>query len=167
MKTNKKIIIGLTETAAKKAKKLTTSNKFTDINMSSGIKVTQSNNTPNGTLVSNYQITILQNVEAIKNSLHNIFSWEKGERIILPEFGTNLRTLVYNGITAFNIEQIISEIKNAVMRWEPRVTILDVVNISDTQNYDDNTVHLEVIYVIPELTNTTPYNFSLNYRTSE
>ena len=44
----------------------------------------------------------LVNVNAIKNSLHNIFSWTPGERILNPEFGSKLRKLLYEGITDFN-----------------------------------------------------------------
>ena len=63
----------------------------------------------------------LVNVNAIKNSIHNIFSWTPGERILNPEFGSNLRKLLYEGITDFNQEQIIAEIRHSVSQWEPRV----------------------------------------------
>lgn len=39
------------------------------------------------------------NVQAIKNSLKNIFTWIPGERILLPEFGSKLHMLLYEGIT--------------------------------------------------------------------
>ena len=39
------------------------------------------------------------NVKAIYNSLRNIFTWIPGERILLPEFGSRLRSLLYEGIT--------------------------------------------------------------------
>lgn len=40
---------------------------------------------------SGYKIAKSINVNAVKQSVHNIFSWMLGERILNPEFGTNLR----------------------------------------------------------------------------
>lgn len=94
----------------------------------------------------------LVNVNAIKNSLHNIFSWTPGERILNPEFGSRLRKLLYEGITDFNQEQIIAEIRNSVSQWEPRVRIDDIVKLTSTDDVENNTVYLRVIYSIPSLT---------------
>ena len=91
----------------------------------------------------------LVNVNAIRNSLDNIFSWTPGERILNPEFGTNLRKLLYEGITDFNVEQIVAEIKHAVAQWEPRVQVANIVDVSTTEDHENNTVHLKVIYTIP------------------
>ena len=94
----------------------------------------------------------LVNVNAIKNSLHNIFSWTPGERILNPEFGSKLRKLLYEGITDFNQEQIIAEIRNSVSQWELRVRIDDIVKLTSTDDVENNTVYLRVIYSIPSLT---------------
>lgn len=97
------------------------------------------------------QINKLVNVNAIRNSLDNIFSWTPGERVLNPEFGTNLRKLLYEGITDFNVEQIVAEIKHAVAQWEPRVQVANIVDVSTVEDNENNTVHLKVIYTIPGL----------------
>ena len=94
----------------------------------------------------------LVNVNAIKNSIHNIFSWTPGERILNPEFGSNLRKLLYEGITDFNQEQIIAEIRHSVSQWEPRVQIDNIVRLTNVDDKENNTVHLRIIYSIPTLT---------------
>ena len=99
----------------------------------------------------NFTIDRLVNVNAIRNSLDNIFSWTPGERVLNPEFGTNLRKLLYEGITDFNVEQIVAEIKHAVAQWEPRVQVANIVDVSTTEDHENNTVHLKVIYTIPRL----------------
>lgn len=99
-----------------------------------------------------FQASKLVNVNAIKNSIHNIFSWTPGERILNPEFGSNLRKLLYEGITDFNQEQIIAEIRHSVSQWEPRVQIDNIVKLTSTEDKEDNTVHLRIIYSIPSLT---------------
>ena len=104
------------------------------------------------------------NVRAIQNSLHNIFTWIPGERILLPEFGSKVRKLLYEGLTEYNTEQIVAEIRKSVSEWEPRVQIQNIINIGNIDDKEDNTVHLEIIYTIPSLSEKQ-YNYSLySYR---
>lgn len=60
------------------------------------------------------------NAIAVKQAIHNIFTWMPGERILLPEFGSRLRTLLYEGITPETEERIVAEIRSIVLEWEPR-----------------------------------------------
>ena len=114
----------------------------------------QASNSDNIETAMTYQSKVdkLVNVNAIKNSLHNIFSWTPGERILNPEFGSNLRKLLYEGLTDFNQELIIAEIRNSVSQWEPRVRIDDIVKLTSIDDAENNTVYLRVIYSIPSLT---------------
>jgi|SRR5574344_25612 phage baseplate assembly protein W len=106
------------------------------------------------------------NINAVKNSLYNIFTWKPGERVLLPEFGSKLYQYLYQGITDTNRESIVSEIRYVIQQWEPRVNIVEVVNATTDQDKDDNTVHLEIIYTIPSLSKEQ-YNYSFIYnRTS-
>lgn len=123
---------------------------YSDINM----KAKQRGN--NG-----YAIQKSYDINAIKNSIHNIFTWIKGERILDPDFGTSLRFYLYEGITDYNTEKILSEIRSAVSRYEPRVSIEKIVNMTSENDIDDNTIHLEVIYSIPSLSNNKLYNESI------
>lgn len=98
-----------------------------------------------------YQINKLVNLKAIFNSLHNIFHWIPGERILNPEFGTRLYEILYNGINTFTSEQIIAEIKTCVMMWEPRVNVIGVINSSDNSDTENNIIKLDVLFTIPSL----------------
>lgn len=98
-----------------------------------------------------YKVAKLSDINAIKNSLHNIFTWSYGERILNPEFGTKLKQYLYEGITDFNTEAIMAEIRSAISQWEPRVRIEKVVNVNTIDDVENNNVHLEVIYSIPGL----------------
>lgn len=102
------------------------------------------------------------NVRAVMNSLRNIFTWIQGERILNPEFGETISKYLYQGITQFNVEQIMSEIKRLTSVWEPRVNIVEVVDVSKVEDTEDNTVHLEIVFTIPGLSDRQ-YTYSYIY----
>ena len=60
---------------------------------------------------ANYKLEKNVNAVAVKRAIHNIFAWIPGQRILNPEFGSNLRQYLYEGITDYNTEQIMSEIR--------------------------------------------------------
>ena len=113
---------------------------------------------------SKYRVGNIDDVQAINNSLNNIFNWTQGERILEPEFGTRLRVLLYNGITEDTTEQIISEIRNAVSTWEPRVRIESIDNMTTIEDVENNTVRIRIIYTIVALTNSPRYSFTYEYQ---
>lgn len=98
-----------------------------------------------------YNVGKLINVKAVQNSLHQIFTWIPGERIINPEFGSNIRKYLYEGITQQNVEMITAEIHHCVSEWEPRVIIDRVVNVQNTEDTENNTVRLDIYYHIKGL----------------
>lgn len=98
--------------------------------------------------VSKYRIDRHVNVKAVQNAIDNIFTWIPGERVLDPEFGNNLRYYLYNGINTYNEEQIVAEIQRCVMKYEPRVRIYKIVNVSTVQDTEENTIRLDVKYTI-------------------
>ena len=98
-----------------------------------------------------YAVGRLVDVQAVKNSLRQIFTWQPGERVINPEFGCRLRLLLYEGILERNVEAIVAEIQHCVTKWEPRVAISRVVNAGTVEDTENNTVRLDVYYRIKGL----------------
>ena len=114
----------------------------------------------------NFKISKDVNVKAVFNSLHNIFTWMPGENILFPDFGSRLRKMLYEQITEYNVEQIVAEIRGVVLKYEPRVNIIKVVNVSDINDTENNTVRLDIIFTIPSLSNEQ-YNYSYIYKRTD
>ena len=129
--------------------------KYIDLGMDSERKASIS-----GT--NRYRIAKDVNVRAVMNSVRNIFTWIPGERILNPEFGQRLQQYLYEGITEFNVEQIMSEIRSLALRWEPRINIVKVVNISTPQQTEENTVELRILFTIPSIS-SEQYSYSFTY----
>lgn len=87
-------------------------------------------------------------IDAVKGSIRNIFTWNKGERVLNPEFGINLRQYLYEGITDLTIQQIKAEIDFSIKTYEPRVEIDEVRADIDPNDADNNQIHIFVVYHI-------------------
>ena len=98
-----------------------------------------------------YKLAKLVNVQAVFNSLHNIFTWTPGERILNPEFGNKLKTYLYEGITEFTAESIIAEIRRCISEYEPRVHVVSINNVSTPNDTENNTIQIDIVFTIPSL----------------
>lgn len=106
------------------------------------------------------------NVKAVLNSLANIFTWKRGERILNPDFGSRLQLYLYEGLTDANREQIAAEVRGICLKWEPRVNVVRVTPVRDVSIDEDNTVQLDIVFTIPSLSDKQ-YQYSYIYdRTS-
>lgn len=63
----------------------------------------------------------------VKESLWILLSTMKGERIMLPAYGCDIWRLVFRAINTTLIGQVEQMIAKAILNWEPRVTVLDLV----------------------------------------
>lgn len=70
----------------------------------------------------------------IKSSLVIILSTTVGERIMQPEFGSNLDKLVFEPLDRTFATYITQLIRNAILYFEPRITLDDVTYETDELN---------------------------------
>lgn len=106
------------------------------------------------------------NVKAVQNAIENIFSFFPGERVLYPDFGSRLKIHLYNGITTFNVEQIVSEIYSNMEQFDERVVIDDIAIVSTDEDTDDNTVVLRITYHIDGLSQIH-YTYDYSYVTGD
>jgi len=108
---------------------------------------------------ANFDLQANFDLDAIRNSLRNIFNWRKGERILNPEFGNPLNDYMYEPITDETARSIGASIKNAINTWEPRVRIVSVNVFPDE---DSNEYYVEIEVNVPTLNiNSITYNYIL------
>lgn len=87
-------------------------------------------------------------IEAIRNSLVNLFSTTPGQKILNPEYGLDLRKFLFLPATVDTAEEIRREIYTQFTRSEPRVTIksVKITVFEDVNEYD-----ITIYYNIPAL----------------
>jgi phage baseplate assembly protein W len=81
--------------------------------------------------------------DQIKANLINLLLTNKGERVMNPEFGADLRKSLFEGITDSNNELIKIKIINAINTFIPEVILVDIVV---EPNADYNTLNITISY---------------------
>lgn len=81
--------------------------------------------------------------DQIKSNLINLLLTNKGERVMNPQFGADLKTVLFEGITEDTSELIKNLIITNVSIFVPEVT---VTNVSTVRNQDTNTISVTIQY---------------------
>ena len=90
-------------------------------------------------------VTRVFDVQAIKRSVKNIILTNKYERPFNSDFGCNLRGFLFENITEPLLVIIKDRVAMAIEKYEPRVTVEDVV-VRDDQ--DKNGISIMVSFLI-------------------
>lgn len=98
-------------------------------------------------------------IDAITNSLNNIFKTTPGERFLVPMFGIKLKRYLFSPISKPVAEQIGLEIVRAIELWEPRVTVdrVNVIGIPENNEYE-----VTIIITINAIKQQITFNSILN-----
>ena len=89
--------------------------------------------------------------EDIQQSLHILLSTRKGERIMRPDYGCDLHELVFRNMDLTSRTQLIEAIEKAVLYYEPRITLDEV--LLDTSEDPNGILRITLEYTI-RMTNT-------------
>jgi len=87
----------------------------------------------------------------LKESISRILVTQPGERVNNPFFGSKLRSFLFYFESVLR-EDVISEINNAVSRWEPRIKIQDIRIVFEDGNRFVVKVYAEKVNTFEEFT---------------
>jgi len=93
-------------------------------------------------------IKVDYDLDALKNSLYNLFTTTPGEKILNPNYGLDLRQYLFVPATIEVAENIRDEIYRQVRVYEPRVKLTDVhiTILEDVNEFD-----ISIYYSVPTL----------------
>lgn len=72
------------------------------------------------------RIAVAVSEESIRDSLWIILGTARGERVMRPDFGCGIHDLVFATNSATTLGRVIREVHDALVRWEPRVEVMNV-----------------------------------------
>ena len=69
---------------------------------------------------------VKEGMDLIRDSIKQILTTRKGERVMLRNFGSNLHKLIFEPNDELLEDLVRVEVEEAIREWEPRVEIVDV-----------------------------------------
>lgn len=77
-------------------------------------------------LDQNGHIVMAAYEESVRQSIWTILGTARGERVMRPTFGCGIHDLVFATISASTTGRIATEVRQALIQWEPRIDIQNV-----------------------------------------
>lgn len=100
-------------------------------------------------------IVMVEGALDIQQSLQILLSTRPGERVLQPDFGCNLDTMLFEPLTLSLLSLMQDAVKTAIIRHEPRITVNEV-RIDSSQQLEGR-VLIQVDYTIRS--NNSRFNF--------
>jgi Bacteriophage baseplate protein W len=91
-------------------------------------------------------IAMVSGPDEIEQAMYLILATAPGERPMRPEFGCRLQEHVFAPADAGTAALIAAEVRASLLRWEPRVTVEDVLVTADAD--EPSTLWIDVHYTI-------------------
>jgi phage baseplate assembly protein W len=79
-------------------------------------------------------------VDQVKSNIINYLLTNTGERVLNPNFGSNLRAFLFDNITESNLRALEIKLTNDIQNYFPNVTI-DLLTL--TPSYEENAITLD------------------------
>ena len=90
-------------------------------------------------------IVVSKDASAIKQAIVNVLLTNKGERLMNPRYGSDIRRFLFEPLDYGTAFQIKGNIRDTLERFEPRISVID---IKCTPNFQDNGFDVELQYSI-------------------
>jgi phage baseplate assembly protein W len=96
--------------------------------------------------------------QAVINSIKNIILTNHYEKPFNPDFGSNIRAMLFENIDSITAISLEREILQTIENFEPRVSVSKVTAIPD---FDNNGYSIELEFYVINLTNPITIQFFL------
>jgi phage baseplate assembly protein W len=88
-------------------------------------------------------IAMVSRTRELEEAMRIILLTYPGERPMRPEFGSRVRDFVFRNADWDTAAQLSVEVRNALMRWEPRVNVVSVNVYPDVDSRDRMLIDIE------------------------
>ncbi len=93
-------------------------------------------------------VVVSKDASAIKQAIVNLLLTNKGEKLMNPKFGSDIRSFLFEPLDYGTAASIKKSIDYTVTNFEPRISI---INLSCSPNFDTNGFDVQMSYVITGL----------------
>ena len=90
-------------------------------------------------------LALRTNEESIKESIRNLILTDRGERLMQPNIGSDVRASLFENATPVTLRILEERVRDVINNYEPRASI---INIDVTSLYDDNRVQVTIYFYV-------------------
>lgn len=90
-------------------------------------------------------LVVSRDASAIKQAIINLLLTNKGERVFQPDYGSDIRSQLFEPLDYATAASIKSSILYTIRTFEPRISVEELIC---SPNYADNGFSVEMTYVI-------------------
>ncbi len=90
-------------------------------------------------------LVVSKDASAIKQAIVNLLLTNRGERPFNPDYGSNIRSYLFEPLDYGTAAQIEESIRSTLAKFEPRIEVMD---IHTYPNYDSNAFSVDMTYEI-------------------
>ena len=112
---------------------------------------------------SDGDIKTADDLKAIRQSIIAILTTRKGERVMLPEFGSNVWAILFEPMDDITTDKLRDAVMSSIKRWEPRV---EIGNVQVTPKEDFNEYTVNISFSIRGLSIAGVQNLDINLKRS-
>ena len=81
--------------------------------------------------------------QQVKSNIKNLLLTSKGERVFQPNFGCDLKNVIFEQIDIQSLDEVDESIREALSTWLPYVNINDLIIVQNESNPNEITISLE------------------------
>jgi phage baseplate assembly protein W len=90
-------------------------------------------------------IALKKDEDSIKEALKNLILTDRGERLMQPNIGSDVRASLFENVSAVTLKILEERVRDVINNFEPRVSVIDV---DVTSLYDDNRVQVTIYFYV-------------------
>lgn len=91
-------------------------------------------------------VEMVSGQEDISQSLTILLSTRIGERVMVPEYGCALWSVVFENLSTSLLTRLQDMVEQAIVKWEPRIKVEEV--LTEVDSVVAGLVRIEVVYII-------------------
>jgi phage baseplate assembly protein W len=90
-------------------------------------------------------ITLNKDDESVKEAIRNLILTDRGERLMQPNLGGNIRAMLFENLTPATVKLIEEQVRTTIELYEPRAELIDV---TVSANLDSNEVAITIEFYV-------------------
>lgn len=94
------------------------------------------------------KVAMASHEQDIEQAIRIILYTAKGERVMRPDFGCGIHDYVFASMNTTTIGLMESSVREALIRWEPRIQVISVTVSQDSDSLDLGKLEIGIQYIV-------------------